>query len=323
MIARHRILPLNADDSSRFLPWTIAVMTCLAALALAGAMAMGSATARWKDALAADLTVQIPPLSDEAAEAGRAARPAKGGHDGAAASAAKPASDGGEADDARLAKALELLRGTPGVIAAEALETREVAALLRPWLGSGVAAEALPLPRVIDVAVDPKAGVDARDLAARLAAEVPGATVDEPAEWLDRLASLLRSAELIALLVVALTVSAAALTVVFVTRSGLAVHGTIIELLHLIGAEDSFIARQFEAHALKLGFLGSLPGLALAAASVVFLGAMAARIDAPLLPRLTLTLAQWAVLAILPLIVGAIAMVTARVTVMRRLSQLL
>ena len=70
MIARHRILPLGADDSSRFLPWTIAVMTFLAALAFAGAMAMGSATARWKDALAADLTVQIPPLSDEAADAG-------------------------------------------------------------------------------------------------------------------------------------------------------------------------------------------------------------------------------------------------------------
>jgi cell division transport system permease protein len=152
---------------------------------------------------------------------------------------------------------------------------------------------------------------------------VPGATIDAPAEWLDHLASLLRSAEIIALLVVALTVTAAAVTVVFVTRSGLAVHGAIIELLHLIGAEDRFIARQFEFHALKLGFLGSLPGLALAAASLAFLGAMAARIDAPLLPRLTLAPAQWAVLAILPLIVGAIAMVTARVTVMRRLARLI
>ena len=119
------------------------------------------------------------------------------------------------------------------------------------------------------------------------------------------------------------TVTAAAVTVVFVTRSGLAVHGTIIELLHLIGAEDRFIARQFEFHALKLGFLGSLPGLALAAASLAFLGAMAGRIDAPLLPRLTLAPAQWAVLAILPLVVGAIAMVTARVTVMRRLARMI
>jgi cell division transport system permease protein len=321
MIARHRILPLSGDDSSRFLPWTIAVMTFLAALALAGAMAMGSATARWKNALAADLTVQIPPLSDEAADAGSAA-PAKARRDADAKAAAESAA-GDDAEDARIAKAIALLEATPGVISARALGTREVAALLRPWLGSGVAAEALPLPRVLDVAVDPKAGLDVKDLAARLATAVPGATIDAPAEWLDHLASLLRSAEIIALLVVALTVTAAAVTVVFVTRSGLAVHGAIIELLHLIGAEDRFIARQFEFHALKLGFLGSLPGLALAAASLAFLGAMAARIDAPLLPRLTLAPAQWAVLAILPLIVGAIAMVTARVTVMRRLARLI
>jgi cell division transport system permease protein len=281
---------------------------------------MGSATARWKNALAADLTVQIPPLSDEAADAGSAA-PAKARRDGTT-KAAKPAA-GDDAEDARIAKAIALLEATPGVISARALGTREVAALLRPWLGSGVAAEALPLPRVLDVAVDPKAGLDVKDLAARLATAVPGATIDAPAEWLDHLASLLRSAEIIALLVVALTVTAAAVTVVFVTRSGLAVHGAIIELLHLIGAEDRFIARQFEFHALKLGFLGSLPGLALAAASLAFLGAMAARIDAPLLPRLTLAPAQWAVLAILPLIVGAIAMVTARVTVMRRLARLI
>ena len=323
MIARHRILPLGADASSRFLPWTIAVMTFLAALALAGAMAMGSATARWKDALAADLTVQIPPLSDEAADAGPVAPSAKTRRDAGAKSSSESAAGGDDAEDARIAKAIGLPWATPCMISARALPTREVAALLRPWLGSGVAAEALPLPRVIDVTVDPKAGLDMKDLAARLAAAVPGASIDAPAEWLDHFASLLRSAELIALLVVALTVTAAAVTVVFVTRSGLAVHGTIIELLHLIGAEDRFIARQFEFHALKLGFLGSLPGLALAAASLAFLGAMAGRIDAPLLPRLTLAPAQWAVLAILPLVVGAIAMVTARVTVMRRLARMI
>ncbi|MGB8273949.1 MAG: cell division protein [Alphaproteobacteria bacterium] len=347
MISRTRVLPLDADDSGRYLPWAVAVMTYLAVLALAGGMAIGSVVARWDGGLANNLTVQIPALDeagiDEAASAkglpsggmSSGAAPPKARKseksdksDSAAGKAGKGAGEDGVADpesrqQARVEKALAVLRATPGVIAAESLDKGEIAALLKPWLGAGTAAEDLPLPHVIDVAVDPAASIDTKDLARRLEAEVPGALVDDPAEWLARVASLLHSAELVAFLVVVLTVSAAALTIVFVTRTGLAVHNPIIEVLHLIGAEDIFIARQFQTHALKLGLIGALPGLALAAGTLLFLGAAASRIDAPLLPKLSLSLLQWIVLAAVPVVVALIAVATARVTVMRRLARMI
>lgn len=317
--SRNRVLPLDADDSNRLLPWTIAVMTFLAVLSLAVAMAMGSAAARWKNAMSADITVQVLPRAALDIDAGASKSAAKtkpaGGKE-------KAKGTGEDSDQARLDKTLQILRATPGVVSAEALDTSEVANLLKPWIGTGVSAESLPLPRVIDVVVDPGAHVDPDALASTLKDQVPGTTVDAPAEWLQQLSSLLHSAEIVALLVVVLTVSAAALTIVFTTRSEMAVHRSIIELLHLIGADDTYIARQFQAHALKLGLVGAIGGLVLAVAALLFLGVMASKIDAPLLPKLTLSPLQWAVLGMAPIAVAFIARATARRTVMRQLADM-
>ena len=102
--------------------------------------------------------------------------------------------------------------------------------------------------------------------------------------------------------------------------SGLAVHHDIIEMLHLIGAEDGYIARQFQGHAMKLGLVGAIPGVLLAVLTIELLAIAAGRIDAFLLPNIRLAPAQWAALALVPLAAALIAMLTARLTVMRRLS---
>src|SRR3546814_6586819 len=64
-----------------------------------------------------------------------------------------------------------------------------------------------------------------------------------------------------ALVVVLLVVLAASIMVAFVTRMGLAAHQRSIELLHMLGAQDSYVARQFQNHALRFGLRGGLIGL--------------------------------------------------------------
>lgn len=308
MAARLKILPLDADESSRFLPWTIAFMTYLAALTLAGAMGLAVVMARFDPEQTGNLTVAVPPAlavegnnPDQSADAG----------------------DEAARDAARVKAALQLLRATPGVIAAEALDRREVANLLEPWLGKMAQATDLPLPAIIDVAVDKSAEIDTGGLGARLAAAVPGASLDDHGLWFARLTTFVHSVQLVAGLVVGLTCLAAVLTVVYVTLSGLAVHHDIIELLHLIGAEDGFIARQFQSHALRLGLAGAVPGLLLAVLTIELLGIAAGRVDSLLLPNIRLGAAQWAALALVPVAAGAIAMLTARATVMRRLGRMI
>ena len=109
-------------------------------------------------------------------------------------------------------------------------------------------------------------------------------------------------------------------TVVFTTRTGLAVHREAIEVLHLIGAQDSYVARQFAWRALMFGLRGGVIGLALAVPTLFAVGYLAASLEGGLLPAISFRASQWAGLAVIPLLVAAVAMLTARFTVTRTLA---
>ena len=296
MLRAHLDIPLNRDGSVRFLPWIIALMVYLAGLALAGTLVLNGALARWDRSLTGTLTVQLPPAED------------------------------GKGDDG-MKVALELLRVTPGVTGAEPLSREATARLIEPWLGTALTPEELALPRLIDLRVNPDAPPDLAALRTRLAAAAPGAELDDHRSWLGRLATLVLSIELTALAIVALIGVAAVMTVVFTTRAGLAVHHAVIEVLHLIGARDRYIARQFERQALALGLRGGLVGLALTLVTLAGIARASAAMavfgeQVRLLPSLQLELWHWPILLMLPLVAGLIAMVTARITVLRALARM-
>ncbi len=297
MLFRRGDLPLNRDPTGRFLPWLVALMVYLAALALVCAMVMNKMVERWDTGLSGSITVQIPPKQGDPTEAGAAA-------------------------DASLDAVIEILLATPGVISAEVLEPDEIVRLLEPWLGTGASYGDLPLPKLIAVGIDPSAAPDFVKLSQRLARAAPGTILDDHQSWLGQLLDLARTIELVAALVVILVGASAATMVVFATRMGLAIHGRVIELLHVIGAQDSYVAREFEMHSLKLALRGGVFGLALAVITVLLVERLFERMEAALLPDLSLVPGEWALLALLPLVVAGIAMLTARLTVLGTLGRM-
>jgi len=297
MAQRDLDLALNRDGSGRFLPWTVALMVYLASLALALLLVVHQVVQRWDVGLSGTMTVELP------------------------------AASGNGSDDGAVALALGVLRGTPGVLRAEPLDATRVVALLAPWLGNDFNADELPLPRLIDLRVDPQAGLDAAALGTRIAAAVPGAQLDDHRRWIERVLRLAFAIEVVAALVVLLVGGAAALAVVFATRAGLAVHHGVVEVLHLIGAPDAYIARQFARHALRLSLIGGIIGLLMAALTLIALGAAAQQAGilnatVRLLPALQAPPLWWAVLLLLPIAAGIVAMATARLTVLRSLARM-
>jgi cell division transport system permease protein len=288
-------LPLARGEASRFLPWITGLMVYLAALALAGALALDGVAERWHVGLAGSLTVQLEAPAD-----------------------GKPANR-----LARRDRTVALLRAEPAVAQAEALDDAAVRRLLAPWLGTIAVGDDLPLPDLIAVTLRPGADLDAAALGRRLSAALPGVSVDDHKQWLADLLRLIEAVRLVAAIVLALVVLAAIATVVFVTRTGLDVHRRVIDIVHLIGATDAYIAGQFQAHALALGLLGGLGGLALAGLTLVLLAALLSDVGDSLLPPLSLAPGQWVLLAALPLLAALLAMVTARWTVLRRLRRTL
>ena len=287
-------VPLERDASGRFLPWLIAFMVYLAALSLASVMAAHKITARWDQGLSARLTVQVPPPD-----------PAVGRED--------------MAD--HVAEVQASLLATPGIAYAEVLPEERIEALLRPWLGDGVLGDNLPLPALIAVETDRGTPLDLGALAVRLERVAPGATIDDHQQWLGNVLDLAETIETVAAMVVLAVSFCAVITVIFVTRTGLAIHRQVIELLHLIGAQDSYIARQFQGHALRLGLVGGAMGLVLALFTVILIGYLLERTQSGLLPSLTLSAGQVLVLLSLPVATGAVAMITARLTVLLNLTR--
>jgi cell division transport system permease protein len=284
-------LPLQRDPANRFLPWIVALMVYLAVLALAGVLVLDTAVQRWRSGRSDTLTVQVPP-------------------------------DGESVTEARVNATLKVLHDTPGIATARALDRNEIAALLEPWLGKGNISTDLPLPRLIDVVIAPGTEIDLGALEARVQAVAPGAEVDDHKLWLDRLAATARSLQVAALAVVLSIIAAACSIVVFTTRTSLTVHNDAIEVLHLIGARDAFVARVFASQALLLGLRGGLLGFVPAVITLTLIRHFAGEIDAPLLPQFALSPVEVGALAALPLVSALIAMLTARITVMRSLARM-
>lgn len=293
MFAGRSDLPLDKDALSRFLPWLIAFMVFLAVLAMAGMMVLKGTADRWDRGISGTLTVQLIPTDDP------------------------------KADDERLQALLAQLARTPEVARYEALDDNRLLDLLEPWLGAGSEIQDLPLPRLIDVELRPGAALSTDAFAHALASKVPGVSIDDHRVWLDRLIRLIQSVQGLAAMVLFFIAMATVGTVVFTTRTGLAIHRDAIEVLHLIGAQDSYVAGQFASRAMSLGLKGGVIGLALALPTLLGIRALAREMDATLLPDVTLGAVHWAVLAGLPLVVALIAMTTARTTVMKTLARML
>ena len=290
MFQQHFDLPLGDDGSGRFVPWIVAVMVYLATLAVATGMAVNRSVENWNTGLQGTLTLEIA-----------------------------PSATGDQTPQARLETALTLLRATAGVATAEPLPAEDVRALLDPWLGPGELPVDLPIPQLVDIHLEARTLLDVDALGRQIEALVPGTRLDDHQIWTERLKAFGRSVQFASAFVVALVAMSGAGTVVFATRAGLAIHREVIELMHLIGSRDSYIAQQFQVHAMSLALRGGVLGLVAGATTLAIFRAIAAPIEGPLLPEVALTAGAWAALAALPLFAAIIATLTARFTVVRAL----
>lgn len=297
MLSRRSDLAFERGALDRFLPWLVAFMAYVATIALAGMFVLHATAEAWRSGLEGALTVEI-----------------RGGA-------------GSAADAQRRAAALDVLGTVPGVATARAIPEEEVRRLLSPWLGNGALGEELPLPLLIEVTAVPGARIDVAALGERLSTAVPGAVIDDHAAWVGRLVRLLRTAEVLAMVVVGLITLVTVGSVAVTTRAGLAIHRNTIEVLHLIGARDTYVARQFAARAFRFALLGGTLGVGLALLSLIALDRLTFGLEGQTAELLALSdwhisPVAWAVLAVVPLLIASVATVAARLTVTRSLARM-
>jgi cell division transport system permease protein len=228
-----QLVPENTV-SGNALTIVIAIMSFLACLTLGAVTLVRDASRDWQVDILREVTIQIRPIEgvDTSTEA---------------------------------AKAAAIARQFPGVSSVLALDDEENVRLLEPWLGRDVDMTELPIPRLVVVRLSNPATIDLVELGRQLQAGVRGANLDDHRLWTRRLQTMANVTVIVGASILALVFVATVLSVVFATRGAMASNRDVVSVLHFVGAEDGFIAREFQRHFLLLGLKGGLAG-ALAAA---------------------------------------------------------
>ncbi|MEP0942662.1 MAG: ABC transporter permease [Rhizobiaceae bacterium] len=277
----------------------IAIMAFLASLTL-GAVTLVNDTARgWKNEISREITIQVRPVAEVNIE------------------------------DA-VQSAQQIARSYAGISSVELVDDSATKALLEPWLGTGLSLDELPVPRLITIVIDPDNPPDFAELKTKLASSVPGASLDDHRAWLDRLTTMATTTILIGVLIFMLMMVATVLTVVFATRGAMAGNQHVIEVLHFVGAEQSYIAGEFQRHFLLLGLKGALAGGGVALLSFLVVGVWTGtRISDPaggqvsaLFGTFSVGLSGYLGTVLLIFVIALLTAVTSRYTVIRHVDAL-
>ena len=271
-----------ATDSGRlFLPWMSMLMSFIAVLILAAGMSTYTAITGWQRVVSGSMTVQIPTYTADGTPRPDVSR--------------------------EIETTLTLLRSSDGVMGATVLNETQMADLMTPWLGGDAVLAELPVPKLIDVSVDPDHYPDLARLKTDLATSVPAAVLDSHRMQLAPLFKLSDGiVKLIGFILILLALTAS-FTVVYITRSGLSVHEHIISLTPLMGANDWFIVRQYAVRNFMLTLMGGAFGFLLtvpimAGVSFFIRGATLDFIVNPVLSG-----GQWVVLMCVPVVLAVLA----------------
>lgn len=274
--------------------WVIGMMVALTVIALAAGLALGNVAQGASADLANGVTVQIIQANPEARQS--------------------------EAE-----RAAARLRATPGVASVRVVPQAEVDRLIEPWLGGQTDGEdAIPVPALVDVLLT--GSVDGETLGAlrRSVREVaPSARVDAQSAWLQPVFAAIDALRWLAIIMVGLLASALAAAVILSVRTAMGLNRDTIEIVHLLGGTDVQIARLFQRSVAIKALTSGLVGFALGAGVVLLFASRFAELGAGLLSTASLGLGAWILLALVPVLGTGLAMLTARLTVLRALHRML
>jgi len=271
----------DTDRHDGSLIFVVAVLCFLACLTALGVIASDRAARGWASQLTGEATVIIRTKANES-------------------------------PDTAAARAAEALAGAPGVSEARAIERAKAEALIAPWLGPTADLADLPIPRLVAVSLDPDHPATAATLDQTLKAAGVDGIVDDHSMWIKDIRRGAETSRWFGASVFAVIAAASAAVIAFATRAGLAARRDVVEVLHLTGAEDAFIARLFQLRFARTAAIAGLFG----AGAAAIMGAILRLIGggAGLTPVLPVAWVDLLAVLPCPLAAALVAAVAARLT---------
>jgi cell division transport system permease protein len=285
-----RVLPEGRFSGP--MPWVIAIMIFLAVLAAAAGLSIGHATSAIQGAIAGRITVQIVEANP----------------------------------DVRIAKRVGIaraLRENANVADVREVGEQEMRALLAPWLGADGLEGELPVPALIDASVRDSSPTAIKALENAVRSIDANARIDRHADWMGPLSGLLHTLKWLAIGLVVVTGAAAAAAVILGSRAAMDQHRATIDVMHLMGATDVQISRLFERRVAQDAISGSALGFVVGVGVLIIIGKSIDAVGAGLVASASLGWLDWLLVLVVPIMGVGLAILSARITVMRALVRIL
>ena len=282
-------IPLHARVGTEFLALLMALMTFLCILAGCISISLNMMANNWSTGLADTITIEIP-----------ASQSTSGNLD----ALIRGLNQVNEVEDAR------------------AVPKEELQELVEPWLGKGAnALDDLPVPSLVELTLSKRTDEALQKINSVTTKIIPEAKIDAHDNWLNDILRLSRGLQIAGTALIVIIALVTALTVSGAVRSRMAIHHSELELLHIMGASDRYITRQFQKYILFLSGKGILLGLLLSATVIAIAHFLAANLPETL-PKFNLTLLHLYVLPIISLMLLVISVMAAKRTVMSVLREM-
>lgn len=223
------VSPFAGDSSGLFLPWMVMVMVFLAALTASLNFALHRGLSDWYRDISSEITLQVLP---------------------------------GENKEKESRIIVDYLNASKEYTKVYKLGEIEIERLLKPYLGDIKEIESDILPDMIILV--PKKDNALPNSLKSIMAKFKNVKVGLQQEWLGHMKIFIKSLERLAAMILILVFFSMIFIVVYAVKTSLRVHAKAINLLHLIGARDDYIAKKFASRNGTLALVGSIVGAGMA-----------------------------------------------------------
>jgi len=286
-------LPLNKDKGNRFLSILMGLMTFLMILTLSASFVLSAMNERWSKGLENKATIEITAQDQNGAPLTQ------------------------EEIETQTLAAQEFLLEHPAIEESIVMDKTDIVALVSPWLGDNVGLENVPLPGILSVKFKQDILYETDDIAENLKSIAPQSRLDTHESWLNDVLSFTGAIRLAAILMTLIITITTIVAVGGAIQSRMAVYREELELLHLMGASDTYISRQLQRYAFLTILKGAAIGMVAGWILIFIIGMMVSRMEISLLPEFSLSFLQILILLSVPLIIALLGMLTAGQTVLR------
>ncbi|MDR1008675.1 MAG: hypothetical protein LBL52_00280 [Rickettsiales bacterium] len=240
-------IALKSDINRGFLPFITAFMVFMACLVLATAITGGRLARGWDRRLHGSLIVQILPNI-------------------------KAKNPQAELDE-RINVVKTILTQTPGIKSHGVISLAETQDMLKPFLGDVRGARlGIPLPRIISVELSSAVMLDTPRLEAELKGYSSLIGIEASDAFAKDFKDALYASRLLLGMIVLLILSTIGITIAYATRAGLVNNRDAIEIMHMAGAENRYIASRLSNQLTRMAIAGGALGWLAAILAIFAIG---------------------------------------------------